>query len=52
MCVCVCAAIDSVFLKHLVFLKHFGSCKRCYEMKIEESEKAGSYWGSNPEHLA
>ena len=33
--VCVCATID------LVFLKHFGSCKSCYDM---ESEKAGSYW--------
>ena len=25
---------------------------RCYEAKIEESEKAGSRWESNPGHLA
>ena len=25
---------------------------RCYEAKIEESEKAGSCWESNPGHLA
>ena len=25
---------------------------RCYEAKIEESEKAGSPWESNPGHLA
>ena len=25
---------------------------RCYEAKVEESEKAGSYWEPNPGHLA
>ena len=25
---------------------------RCYEAKIEESEKAGSRWESNPGHLS
>ena len=24
---------------------------KCYEVKIEESEKAGSHWESNPGHL-
>ena len=31
-------------------LPHVG-IKRCYEARIEESEKAGSHWESNPGHL-
>ena len=33
--------------KLIITIKEF----RCYEAKIEESEKAGSCWESNPGHL-
>ena len=37
----------------MFILEHFGSINefRCYETKIEESEKAGSCCKSNPGHL-
>ena len=31
---------------------HWNKEVRCFEAKIEESEKAGSCWESNPGHLA
>ena len=33
-------------LRNVIRIKEF----RCYEAKIEESEKAGSRWESNPGH--
>ena len=42
-CVCVCVRTQQL-------TKIFWLMQECCEMKIEESEKAGSYWWLNPEH--
>ena len=39
--------LQLLIAKILCMIKEF----RCYEAKIEESEKTGSCWESNPEHL-